>query len=41
MWKLRKVFGRVYETHLGWRLKYNEEVCELNRPNEVKNIEFN
>jgi len=35
------VFGRVYKTHLGWRLNHNEELYELKGPDEVENINFN
>jgi hypothetical protein len=40
LYNLRKVFGPVYGTHLGWRLKHNEELYEFDKPDIVKNIKF-
>jgi hypothetical protein len=38
---LRRIFELVYGNYLGWRLRQNEELCELlDRPDIVKCIMF-
>jgi len=38
---LRTIFELVYGNYLGWRLRQNEELCELlDRPDVVKCIMF-